>query len=178
MVAVTVVLSCWTAAPVLPWWPRSSQTRSLHDGGYDRCRHLRWTHWRRCEGHGPSWWCSQVWRSGSAHRLCTSCRTQAVILLTQPLFTCLKVHLWSADLTLGMDPRLLVPQRKPTTFPRGTILILTLAGGGVGVATSSRGSVATKMRDWRVSFHRDVIEIRQETAGGSDSPEGERLNSP
>lgn len=32
------------------------------------------------------------------------------------------------------------PQRNPTTFPRGTILILTLAGGGVGVVTASRGS--------------------------------------
>ncbi|MEQ2212671.1 hypothetical protein XENOCAPTIV_003119, partial [Xenoophorus captivus] len=46
-----------------------------------------------------------------------------------------------ADLTLGGERGLLVPQRKPTTFPRGTILIFTLAGGDVGVATTSKGSV-------------------------------------
>lgn len=34
----------------------------------------------------------------------------------------------------------LVPQRKPTTLPRGTILILMLAAGGIAVVTASRGS--------------------------------------
>lgn len=43
-------------------------------------------------------------------------------------------------LTFGGTFVFLVPQRKPTTFPRGTILILTLAGGGVGVDPASGGS--------------------------------------
>lgn len=43
-------------------------------------------------------------------------------------------------LTFGGTLVFFVPQRKPTTFPRGTILILTLSGGGVGVDTASRGS--------------------------------------
>lgn len=51
-------------------------------------------------------------------------------------------HCRSADLTFGGERGFLVPQRKPTTFPRGTILILTLGGGSVGVVTASRGSVA------------------------------------
>lgn len=49
-----------------------------------------------------------------------------------------------ADLILGADRGLLVPQRNPTTLPRGTILTLRLAGGDVGVARASRGSESRK----------------------------------
>lgn len=51
----------------------------------------------------------------------------------------------AADLTFGAERGFLVPQRNPTTFPRGTNLTLTLAGEGVGVATASRGSGEQEM---------------------------------
>lgn len=71
-----------------------------------------------------------------------------------------------AHLTLGGERRLLVPQRKPTTFPRGTILIFRLAGGDVGVATTSRGSAVGR---------RPRQEIRFQTRQSSDPVVSQRV---
>lgn len=77
-----------------------------------------------------------------------------------------------AHLIFGAHRGLLVPQRNPTTLPRGTILTLRLAGGGVGLARASTGSAAqqrrveaARVKGQRLGTHRS----RGHSAGGSSS---------